>query len=499
MPRVLFIETELRNEKLGIMYLSAALKRAGHETMLCWIEREDVRATIASFRPDFLALSLVTGSHKVLLALAAELKAEFGLPVVAGGPHATFFTEGVTPDSADFVVIGQGEGAIVDIVEGRVTNRLVRYGLADLESLPFPDREIFYRFPEFRDNPMKNVITCRDCPYSCSYCYNHTWKGKFKGEQHFLQKRSVDSVLAEIAQLKERYRLEQILFIDDNFLFERKWVEEFCARYPAAVGVPFLCSFSLNLLDEELLARLKDAGLFMVNFALESADPAVQKDVLCRGHVKNEQIIQAIALLRKYGIKTRMQNMIGLPVRESLADALNTLAFNKEHQVDDSWVSIFQPYPGTRLADYCFEHGYIADAENSYADSFFDKSCITIDHPEEIRRLQKWWYFIIRYAMSDATVKRLLSIDFDEATGNALQNLRYEFSRNYLYGLEEENPNLQHDWDGISGRYAGHPGFPRLKPLFRQYQLSNRLVDILMGSTLPEALTFEPEDCHHVN
>lgn len=493
MARILFIETNLRNEKLGIMYLSAALKQAGHETQLCWIEREDIRLTLAAFRPDYLALSLTTGSHKTLLSLAAELKKEYGLPVIAGGPHATFFPEGIPVEAADFVVIGQGEKAIVDIVGKKVTERQLQYELGDLDTLSFPDRAIFYRFAEFGDNPMKNVITCRDCPYSCSYCYNHTWKGKFKSERHFLQKRSVDNVLTEIVDLKKRYHVEQLLFIDDNFLFNREWVEEFCARYPSAVGIPFLCSFSLNLLDEELLVKLKNAGLFMVNFALESADPAVQRDILRRGHVKNEQIIQAIELLRKHQIKTRMQNMIGLPVKESLKDALSTLAFNQEHTVDDSWVSIFQPYPSTKLADYCFEHGFIADAENSCADSFFDKSCITIDHPEEIRRLQKWWYFIIRYQMTEATVTRLLKLDIDEAAGNALQDLRYEFSRNYLYGLDGSNTNLEHDWQEISDRHARHPNFTRLKPLIQHYRLSNRLVAILMQSTLPESLRFELE------
>ena len=336
---------------------------------------------------------------------------------------------------------------------------------------------------------MRNVITCRDCPYSCSYCYNHTWKEKFRGQRHFLQRRSVDNVLAELADIKKNDSVEQFLFIDDNFLFKRDWVKEFCSRYSREIGLPFLCSFSLNLLDEEILADLKNAGLFVVNFALESADPDVQRKILNRSHVNNDQIEKGIHLLKSYGIKTRMQNMIGLPVKNSLGDALNTLAFNKKNKVDDSWVSIFQPYPNTKLAAYCAEKGFSAAGYSAYADSFFDNSCIAIDHSEQIRRLQKWWYFIIRYEMTDATVSWLLTLDFDDDDGKALQNLRYEFSRNYLYGLDNGTSNIDYDWNEIVNRYAGHPNFDRLKTLIQDCRLSNRLVDILLRMILPESLS----------
>jgi anaerobic magnesium-protoporphyrin IX monomethyl ester cyclase len=493
MAKILFIESDLRNEKLGIMYLSAALKQAGHDTRLCWLEREDIHALMASYAPDFVAFSLVTGTHRALLTLAAELKKSYGVRVVAGGPHVTFFPGEIAPEAADYLVIGQGEKALVDIVEQRVDERIVSYPLADLDALAFPDRELFYRFAEFRDNPMKNVITCRDCPYSCSYCYNHTWKEKFHGEPHFLQRRSVGNVLAELAAIKGSCPVEQFLFIDDNFLFNRAWVKEFCTRYPEEIGLPFLCSFSMNLFDEEILTDLKNAGLFMVNFALESADPAVQREVLNRGHVKNEHIEKGIALLRSYGIKTRMQNMIGLPVPDSLNDALGTLAFNKQNQVDDSWVSIFQPYPNTKLALYCAENGFSEPDDTTCADSFFDRSCIAIDHPEEIKRLQKWWYFLVRYDFGQATVARLLQLDFNEERGLELQNLRYEYSRNYLYGLHDVNPRLEHDWLRIAADFGQAPLFAGLESLIRRYRLSYGLVEVMLRFNLPESFSFEED------
>jgi len=484
MASVLFVESELRTEKLGIMYLSAALRQAGHKTMLCWTQRENVHDVISDFHPDFLGFSLVTGSHGPTLSLAAELRSRYGIRTIVGGPHATFFHSDIPEDAADFVVVGQGERAIVDIVENRAGARVLRYDLAELNSLPFPDRELFYRYPEFRDNPMKNVITCRDCPYSCSYCYNHAWKAAFKTQRHFLQKRSVENVIAEIREIKERYPLKQVIFIDDNFLVKRDWIEEFCSRYGEDIGLPFLCCFSLNLLDEDLLVMLKKAGLVMVNFALESADPTVQKEVLNRGHVKNEQVVHAIRLLRKHGIKSRMQNMIGMPVPDPLRDAMNTLEFNRRHKVDDSWVSILQPYPNTKLAEYSLRHGYI-HGEISCAPSFFDRSCLDIRDADKIDRLQKWWYFCVKYDIPNEVLHWLLNIPLSDEAADALLQLRFEFSKKYLYDISTNQAILRHDSRRIQ-RLHGHKGnFAAFWPLITRFRLCTGLADILMSLPAP--------------
>lgn len=492
MARVLFIESNLRNEKLGIMYLSSVLKQKGHSAMLCWYEKDDIHDLIRSFSPDFIGFSVMTGSHRRLFEIAKEIKKSYGIKVVVGGPHATFFANEINEDIADYIVVGQGERAIIEIVEGRVSERIVKFDFMDLDKIPFPDRSLFYRYPEFRDNPMKNIITCRDCPYSCTYCYNHSWKGMFKQQKTFLQRRSVDNVISEALELKNSYPLEKILFLDDNFLVNEKWVDEFCVKFKNAVGIPFLCSLSANLIDEDSIIKLKDAGLFMVNFAIESADPNVQRDVLKRGHVNNEEIIEAIAMLKKHGIKTRMQNMIGIPVKESLKDALNTLQFNKQYQVEDSWVSIFQPYPNTKLAEYSLQNGFIKTGEGvSFADSFFDKTCLEIDHPNEIKRLQKWWYFIINYNISPETIDTLLKIEFSELIGDALQSVRFEFSKKYLYGIETGDDILQHDWKLISGKYSEYKNFSKWEGFFRQYQICNKLCDVLIDIDIPDALADE--------
>ncbi len=493
MKRILIVETDLRNEKLGIMYLSAALKKRGHETLLCWYEKEDIDTLIKSFSPDFAAFSLVTGSHKRSLEIARKIKTDYHITTIAGGPHATFFSKDIPEDAIDFIVVGQGEKAIVDIVEGKVHNRFICNELSDLDELPFPDRSLFYRYEEFRDNPMKNVISMRDCPNSCSYCYNHSWKKKFKGQKHLMQRRCVDGVIEEIKEIRENYILEKVLFIDDNFLVNGKWVEEFARKYKKEIGLPFLCSFRVNLLNEDKLKMLRDAGLFMVNFALESADPSVQNRILQRGDIKNEHVVEAIELFRKYDIKCRMQNMIGLPVADSLKDALGTLEFNKKNRVDDSWVSIFQPYPNTRLAAYCIKNGFLEeDIKDSIAESFFDESRLKIENKEKIKRLQKWWFFIVHYNLSDRLIDTLLKIDIDSAISQSLHNLRYKFSKNYLYGIEDESKYmLIYDWDHIYNRFNNSNNFSIWRNIIRKYYLCTGLIVILLDISISNDIAKE--------
>lgn len=498
MKRVLFVETDLRNEKLGIMYLSAALKKNGHETMLCRHEEESIDALIKSFAPDFLALSLVTGAHRRSLELAREVKKNSSVMTIVGGPHATFFSNELPEDVVDFVVVGQGEKAIVDIVEGRAHGRVTRADLSDLNEITFPDRALFYRYREFRDNPMKNIITTRDCPYSCSYCYNHSWKEMFRGQQYFMQRRSVDNVIAEIKELRKNYILEKVLFIDDNFLINDIWVEEFSDKYAREIGLPFLCSFRVNLLDEDKLKRLRDAGLFMVNFALESADPFVQTEILHRGNIKNEDVIRAVELFRKYNIKCRMQNMIGLPVRESLKEALATLEFNKRHRVDDSWVSIFQPYPNTKLADYCLKHGFLEGGEkDSVAESFFDESLLRIDNKEKIKRLQKWWFFMVKYDFPEKLIDVILKIEINEVISRSLQELRYKLSRQYLYGINDEKDRLlDYNFDEIYLYLGSSNSFNIWRDIIKKYKLCFELCKILMGINVTGDIAGELTNIH---
>lgn len=443
--RVLFVERKLRNEKLGIMYLAGSLAARGHSAELIRADREDLGERIRDYRPDFAAFSITTGEHVEALKLARQLKAQHALPTIFGGPHCTFFPEIGFEEGVDFVVQGQGERALVDIVEGRVPPGFHQAPMVPrLDDFPTPARDIFYRYPEFRENPMKNVITSRACPYKCSYCFNHSQMAltRLDGEtKPWFNRRRVEHVVREIQDLRERYPVEKVLFIDDSFVQGRSWLESFAETHAREVRLPWLCSMRVNRLDERLAESLVASGLEMVNYALESADPEVQQRLLHRGHISNRDVIRAIRMFERWGVRARMQNMIGLPLSNPLEDALNTLRFNLRHRVTDSWCSIFQPYPRTALGQYCMDQGYIdADQLRHCSESFFDESRLNLPHKPELYALQKLWYFIVEGDLPLDLVQILIRGEFTPAIGAQLQELRFRCSRRKLYDLDDERP-----------------------------------------------------------
>ncbi len=437
MAKILFVDKEIRTEKLGIMYLAGVLKAGGHHVDIIQTSEDDIDKYITDHNPDFLAYSLITGDHYHALNINENLKEKYSFKSIFGGPHCTFFPEISSTHGVDYVVQGAGEGTILDIVENRLPPGVHKGNLeTDINCLPIPERGFFYnKYTQFRDNPIKNIITIRDCPYNCSYCYNHLWKQFYADQKKLLfQRRSVENVLKEISSIRANFPLQKINFIDDNFVQNRSWVSEFCQAYKNHINLPFLISLRTNLVDDSLIAELHDAGLEMINFALESATPKVQKEVLNRGDFSNEKVAESIKLFQSYGIRVRMQNMIGLPLEDPLKDALATLQFNLDHQVEDSWVSIFQPYPRTKLAEYCKKKGFLTgNSVDCCAKSFFDESHINISDRDKIFRLQKWWYLIIRYSLPIELVQVLIDLPLEKEQADFLMKTRFDMSRkNFL-------------------------------------------------------------------
>jgi len=124
MAKVLFIVKEIGLvERLGIMYLSANLKKHGHIVELRRGLGENFLEEVRSFSPDIVAYSATTGAHKYYLELNRRLKKELSFLAILGGPHATFFPEVLEADGLDAVCVGEGEEPIVDLANSLDANQ----------------------------------------------------------------------------------------------------------------------------------------------------------------------------------------------------------------------------------------------------------------------------------------------------------------------------------------------------------------------------------------
>ena len=399
MARVLFIVKDLKMEPLGIMYLSAALKKAGHEVELVRMENQGYSDVIYEYEPDFVAYSVCSGLEDYYFELNAEVKIYLTPPAVFpksiwGGPSVTFSPERYESLPLSHYVRGEGESAIVDIVEGRTPKHL---RLVDVNAIPSPDREIAYQFEDLRNNPIKNIISRRGCKYSCSYCFNREWNRLHRSQmkKEIIRHRSVDSVIAEGADIKAKYPVKLINFVDDNFVTSLPWLENFSAKWKEQVGLPFFCSVRPDDATDYNIYLIAEAGGAVINMAIESANDENRRKILTRSGKKGA-VKRTLEWVHKYGMRSRLQNIIGLPVDDPLADAYETLDFNIECQPTSSWCALLQAYEGTEIYEIARKKGCIPE-DSAVDKEFFGVSTLKIRDRRKIERLHKLWHFVVRY------------------------------------------------------------------------------------------------------
>ena len=420
--RVLFVVSDpIMYIRLGVLVLSAVIKRCGHESRLVYatdlLDRGKRNALMADYRPEVVAYSGATGEHLVLLEANRLLKADFSFFALFGGPHATFCPALLEEPGVDGICVGEGDQALPEFLElyasggeyWKVRNLHVKVGqsihknplrplLQDLDTLPFADHEVMHEAdPELYRDGMFTFMASRGCPFHCSYCFNQTYNELY-GHKDILRHRSPESVIEEICQAREKYPVRFVFFYDDTFLLKPEgWFDRFTKLYIERVGVPFLCTVRANVVREDVIAKLRKAGLHSVWMGVECGDQAVARDVLRRG-LTNEQLLSAARIIQKHGIVLTTQNLIGLPVPDTYEVDLRTLDFNIAIAPTYAWSSILYPYPGTDIAAMAqaggFVHGQVPFLETN-------KRSTVLDFPPKLKRrvenLHKLFGIIVRF------------------------------------------------------------------------------------------------------
>lgn len=384
--KVLIVGIDSIVEPLGLMYIIAALKQGGHNVDLELIkERTNISDIQLKTGYDFVGFGVLTGNHKNLLALSRRYRNEVGCKTIAGGPHATFFAE-ETLEFVDFVVVGEGIKAALDIVNGKAKPGIVKTDLTEADRFPMSDREELYKDPKKRDNRIKNMLTGFGCPYSCAYCYNSLYNKMFPG---FLRQRSVNSVIQEAGELLE-YPLDLIFFQEDYFGINLEWLEEFAEKWPTEINKLFHCQIRPEAATEKRLKLLKKSGCHGISVGIESLNEKFRKEVLKRSGT-NEKITEGCLRIKKFGMNLRTYQMLGLP-GTTIEDDLETLRWNCKIRPDFARAGVYVPLKGTVLGDSCIEKGLWNGDDGGFSEMpMFDNSVLNFEpkHSRKIHLLQK--------------------------------------------------------------------------------------------------------------
>lgn len=371
---------------LGVAYLAAVLRQRGLEVDLfdATFEREPlrrVRDMVDGQRYDLVGISALTSMIEDAAELGRSIKETSPeTMVIAGGPHPTVDPEHTLSTGAfDAVVVGEAEETLPRLIEsglqlegqpgvcylddGEVVKNEPAAAIRDLDALPFPAWEmlnmdsylgLWYQLDAVRYGVRgTSIMASRGCPYNCSYC-QPTLRTLFGG---IVRKRSPESLVAEALELKSRYNIEGLMWLDDTFLLDRQWMRELCQRFiDDGVGLIWGCNVRADRCDRESLEIMKAAGLRMVHVGIESASQRILDEIYHKG-ITVEQVRETVHTAHDLGLRVRGYFMLGAPT-ETEDEIRASIRLANELPLDDVTFSITTPLPHTDL--YEMSHDQIA-------------------------------------------------------------------------------------------------------------------------------------------
>jgi radical SAM superfamily enzyme YgiQ (UPF0313 family) len=429
--KILFIYKNEYVEPLGIMHLSAYMKRHGHECDFIDIRFEkDLYGEVARVAPQIIAYSVTTGTHRSYQKLNMDLRKRFRFFAVFGGPHCTFFPEFIEEEGVDAICRGEGELPLLELAEAlghglgitgiknlwvktpdKIYRNDVRDLIDDLDTLPFADRELVNKYNHYRKMHRRSVMTSRGCPYQCTYCFNHSYNALYKDKGRVVRRRSIENVMLELKTIKQEHAPRRFHFWDDTFNLDHKWTAEFCRRYKDEIGLPFLVNVRMNMVNEDFVRAIKDAGCITVVTAIESGNEHIRNGVLKRG-ISEKQMVDSCALFNKYKLNIYIGNMTGLP-DETLDMAFETLALNIACKPSYSMICIYTPYPRTELCEYSKEKGYYNGDMDSIEASYFSKSVMKIKDLDKLVRFHHLFSLGAAFPAAIPLIKLLIRLPLD--------------------------------------------------------------------------------------
>jgi len=416
-PAYKFKETAGFQEPLGIMSVAASLKKAGHSVLLFDLTYTDSLDGLkkALRKSDmvgvYISTAFVSKGQMILDLCRGESKE---IKTVAGGPHVSAMPEDMLELGFDFAVTGEGEessvklAAFIENPGGKIPAGVIsaEYGkgdakeiIQDLDSLPFPARELINQNWYVRYNNYLSMIVTRGCPYNCLYC---------KPMQELLfgnkiRRRGAESTIGEIVEITSKYRCGRIYFKDDVlFSAGKKWLDDFAGlRENKELSFTWMALARVDQINESLLKKAKQAGLYAISFGVETGSDRMLEYYQKGATV--EQCVNAFDLCHKHGILTNANFMIGGP-DETWKEALETVKLARRIAPHSVRVFTTTPMPGNDLYKRAKQEGRLKDdiSFEMYSGSANNKARIlpmSLDHltgsdisaiTRKIRRVVFW-------------------------------------------------------------------------------------------------------------
>jgi len=348
---------------LGAGYVMSYLRSQGHEVKLFFdplqwqrgyarnkilarlldVSDANIRA-LKKWNPDAVCFSCVTATYRWGLKMAERVKREIGSKIIFGGVHATLVPEEVKRHKfIDDVCVGSG----------------IEYfgGVFDPDTL-HPDRASFFKELPSTHRKVQLFMTSFGCPFNCSFCGNEQLR---KIGRLNIKRRKVDACIKELRDLKDTYGMEYVLFVDDIFTCDKKWLLDFLPKYSDVINLPFACFIHAKFVDQEIASALKKAKCHTAWMGIQTGYEQLRRDILHRNET-NDEIKAAAKLVKDAGIKLMVDHIFGIPFESAMTQDLSLLLYNEiKPDVLNCYELLY--FPKAKIIEHAVRFGYLATTD----------------------------------------------------------------------------------------------------------------------------------------
>ena len=351
---------------LGLAYMAAVLTENDYDVNIVDLNANQDQQGIIDNSWDLVGITLDTSRYYKGMKYARMLKSK-GTKVVVGGPHASFMADEILGSgSADFVVRGEGEQAVLELVsaltekgnleqikglsyisDDQIIHNDDRLYPDDLDSLPFPARHLLdmnkYRTSKLGIRSITSILTSRGCPYQCSFCASSKLAGTF------WRARSVESIIKEIELVKDTYDYRAFAFVDDNFTLNPQRVIDLCKEIcKRGWDIHWWCFSRVDTIvkNPEMVALMYEAGCRSTYIGIESRNQETLD--FYNKKISADISREAVSILKNNKIEMTASFIIGA-LNENKEMVEDTLKFAKSLNPNTVSFTILTPYPGTDL------------------------------------------------------------------------------------------------------------------------------------------------------
>ncbi|UCB56979.1 MAG: radical SAM protein [Candidatus Omnitrophota bacterium] len=361
-----------------------------------------VSQAVSDFRPSIVGINILyaTSQNTGIFVSGVFRKLCPEAYIIGGGIQATnTYREILNKGSFDAIVRGEGEIPFTELIDSYrpekkeypirgIVNRIDLKGnsndtkaemVEELDEIPFPAWDLLEGLDDYITQPVRikalldnsiramPILTTRGCPKRCSFCASHTVHGRK------IRSRSLENIYEEIETMIAKFHINTLFIEDDLFTYDRQRTVDFCREAIKRnwnLRIEFPNGVAIWTLDEVSIDSLIKAGTKVINIAVESGSPYVQKQII-RKNLNLDHVRRVAEIISRYpDIESRSLYVIGFP-GERQEHIEQTMKFARSMPCDWSVFHIAMPVPGSDLFEEYLSLGYIS------RDSNFDDFCKT--------------------------------------------------------------------------------------------------------------------------